>query len=860
MRNSTLKICAMLLVFCTSAIHLQAMDEWDGVTIAKGFYSGTGTKANPYKIFTASQFLYFIQQVKDGNTFNGQHIELCNDIAFSHEAISGGDFYGDFDGNDHTIQVNAYWRYQDNWYSWRLFDLYGSMHDVQFVRANGMMSIYEGGILYNCRFEFPNGSYHGSWTVFLNGGTIANCVSNSANFKNGSKYGGSYGLVYGNQSNSYSSNCYFPITSRPYGNDTPASNYYGVIENCGEEAGNDWVSSHTERAYKSWPLTFNPTYPDYNVTMTFVDEYGFVSYDAKTYLANSTIGELPIPDVDNTFLGWKCNGKYVQSTDVITHDMVLYADWKHEIKVQPTIYEPSVFTNDKEHANYQWYYQERMPIFFEDITNSTSTQTKYIEVSDDDVILSFDFEAHGYEHSGNYSDYEEEAWITVNGETIVYVYSEKEGSYSCQVSAGTHKISCRRSDITNIRISCPTDTLANETSSVLPKQTIMNRPGAYFCKVTYSNNGDELISDFVDYEKLTTIDNVTYVVNEDATATVLWAADNAVDITIPETVIYNNTSYPVTSISSKAFVDCTSLESIKCKAQNIPVLLGGTTFEELNPSNLTLYVLIGNESAYSKAEGWKEFGKIIGVETEVELVDGQTFTNNNNKVIDNITYTRTLPNLEWNSLFVPFEIPVSDLTDYYDVAYINDIHSYDWDFNGEIDQMEMEVIYIKEGTLHANHPYLIRAKYDGAKEMTIGVTDATLYSSAKADRTSITCSSAYTNFEVVGTYEKMTAEELNGCYAINTSGAWTQITNGGELNPFRLYMTITSRDGSPVKVSQSAQARINIRVQGEDTETDITDTENRKVKTENVDLTGRRVERIQNGIYIVNGKKVVSTQ
>ena len=856
MRNITLKFCAMLLVFCTSAIHLQAMDEWDGVTIAKGFYSGTGTKANPYRIFTASQFLYFIQQIKDGNTFSGKYIELCNDIAFNHDkAVNGiGDFYGDFDGNDHTIIIDD--DGQED-YSWQFCKLYGSIHDVQFIDAYSIMRIYTGGILYNCRFEF-NG-YHGSYTIGLEGGTIANCVSNSAYFKNSYKYGGASGFI-SSGSTGNCSNCYFPITSCSYGNDIPAQNYYGIIENCGEEAGNDWVLSHTERAYKSWPLTFNPTYPDYNVTMTFVDEYGFVSYDAKTYLANSTIGELPIPDVDHTFLGWKYNGTYVQSTDVITHDMVLYADWKHEIKVQPTIYEPSVLCNDKEHAKYQWYYQERMPIIFDDITNSTSTQTKYIEVSDDDVILSFDFDAYGYVVSGKYNDYEREAWISVDGKTIVSVYSYKKGTYSCQVSAGTHRISCERSDISNIRISCPTDTLANETSSVLSKLTIMNRPGAYFCKVTYSNNGDELISDFVDYEKLTTTDNVTYVVNEDATATVLWVADKAVDITILETVYYDGVNYPVTSISSKAFVDCTSLASIKCKTLDVPALLGNTTFEGLNASNVTLYVLIGNESAYSKAEGWKEFGEIIGVETEVELVDGQTFTNNNNKVIDNITYTRTLPNLEWNSLFVPFEIPVSDLTDYYDVAYINDIHSYDWDFNGEIDQMEMEVIYIKEGTLHANHPYLIRAKYDEAKEMNIVVTDATLYSSAKADRTSITCSSAYTKFEVVGTYEKMTAEELNGCYAINTSGAWTQITNGGELNPFRLYMTITSRDGSPVKFSQSAQARINIRVQGEDTETDITDTENRKVKTENFDLTGRRAERMQNGIYIVNGKKVVNTQ
>ena len=451
MKKSTIKFCVMLFAFCISAIHLQAMDEWDGVTIAKGFYSGTGTKANPYKIFTASQFLYFIQQTKDGNTFEGQYIELCNDIAFSNEAISGGNFYGDFDGNDHTIQVNLYWKNRDDWYSWRIFNLYGSMHDVQFVRANGVMSIYTGGILYNCRFEFPNG-YHGYWTVYLEGGTIANCVSNSAYFQNTSKYGGAMGLVYGYESSSHCSNCYFPITSYSYGG-TLAKNYYGVVESCGEEAGNDWVLSHTERAYKSWPLTFNPTYPDYNVTITFVDEYGLVSYDAKTYLANSTIGELPIPNVDNIFLGWKCNGTYVQSTDVITHDMVLYADWKHEIKAQPTIYEPSVSCNDKEHATYQWYYQKKMPLLYEDLSSGSSKVE--ITIPEDNLVLSFDFIAYGHTASG-YSGDDEEAWICVDGNEIVYVWDPESGSYSCVLSAGTHTITRRRSSLSNICISYPT--------------------------------------------------------------------------------------------------------------------------------------------------------------------------------------------------------------------------------------------------------------------------------------------------------------------------------------------------------------------------------------------------------------------
>lgn len=556
MRNSTFKLCAMLLAICTSTIHLQAMDEWDGMTIAKGFYSGTGTKTNPYRIFTASQFLYFIQQIKDGNTFSGKYVELCNDIAFSHDAVRGlGAFYGDFDGNDHKIQVN---KDGDESYYWTFCYLYGSMHDVQFVNAYNLMSIYTGGILYNCRFEF-NG-YHGSYTVNLEGGTIANCVSNSAYFKNSYKYGGASGFVNGDyQSNGYCSNCYFPITSISYGGNTPATNYYGIIESCGEEAGNDWVLSHTERAYKSWPLTFTPTYPEF------------------------------------------------------------------QIQEQPKTYSPSVVCPNSDEALYLWCYQERMPITFEDITFSSNTQTKTIVVPYDNMVLSFDLEADGYSYTG-YGDGESEpAWISINGENIVHVYNDKECYYSCQLYAGTCEISCVRSDIRNIRLTYPTETLSDETSSVLSKQTIMERPGAYFCQVSYGEGCDVMNSDYVDYEKLLTIDDVTYVVNEDSTATVLWATDMAVDITIPETVNYDNVGYPVTSIASKAFADCTSLENVNCKSSDVPALLGGTTFEELIPSDITLYVPIGSESAYSAANGWKEFSEILGIETEVDP-DPETYS------------------------------------------------------------------------------------------------------------------------------------------------------------------------------------------------------------------------------------------
>ena len=76
-------------------------------------------------------------------------------------------------------------------------------------------------------------------------------------------------------------------------------------------------------------------------------------------------------------------------------------------------------------------------------------------------------------------------------------------------------------------------------------------------------------------------------------------------------------------------------------------------------------------------------------------------------------YKRTLlADSRWNALYVPFEIPVAKIADKYDVAYINDVRLYDSDNDGEIDEnaMEVEVVYVKSGTLHANTPYLIRVK------------------------------------------------------------------------------------------------------------------------------------------------------
>lgn len=248
---------------------------------------------------------------------------------------------------------------------------------------------------------------------------------------------------------------------------------------------------------------------------------------------------------------------------------------------------------------------------------------------------------------------------------------------------------------------------------------------------------------------------------------------------------------------------------------------------------------------------------------ECTIVDGEVedfefVCTSNVSQVETLTYTRTLVNMLWNPLYVPFKIPYEDLEENYEVAYINAMHSYDNDDNGEIDDMVMEIVKVKAGTLKPNHPYLIKAKNEEAKEMSIVQENATLY---PAKITTLDCSSVYTKFEITGTYQKMTSEELNGSLVISTDGAWKKLSSTSTLKPFRFYLTISSREGSPVEIAEEAMSHVRIRVMGEEdnaTGIDEVNTANDEQKSEIYDLYGRRVSApAKGGVYIINGKKVI---
>ena len=282
---------------------------------------------------------------------------------------------------------------------------------------------------------------------------------------------------------------------------------------------------------------------------------------------------------------------------------------------------------------------------------------------------------------------------------------------------------------------------------------------------------------------------------------------------------------------------------------------------------------VDNDGAGNTLSLW-ESGELTGVTTgnnvwqiydvaehrEVVIPDGSVgnYAADADQHCDVLSYMRTLPNKQWNALYVPFKIPYSSLSGNYDVAYVNSIHSYDNDEDGQIDKLTMEVVKIKDGTLKANHPYLIRAKDEESRAMNLVLKNTTLCATKSM---TLDCSSVYTMYEITGTYSTMTSDDLKNSLVITTSGAWQRLSSSSSLKPFRFYLTISSREDSPVELEESALSRINICVQGEDDfSTGIEEgmSETPANASPVYDLSGRRVKvPTKGGVYIVNGKKVV---
>ena len=315
----------------------------------------------------------------------------------------------------------------------------------------------------------------------------------------------------------------------------------------------------------------------------------------------------------------------------------------------------------------------------------------------------------------------------------------------------------------------------------------------------------------------------------------------------------------VTGIGDCAFSDIPNGAVITCLSYDQKIKIDDVQQSPFNPNSVLRVYYTPN---YSELSSY--FSSVEGIPVTITdgAVDKYEDIYEEDILLSCMEYKRTLlADSRWNALYVPFEIPVAEIADKYDVAYINDVRLYDSDNDGEIDEnaMEVEVVYVKSGTLHANTPYLIRVKKTLSAEAKEAARAMNLALSTKlchAEEKDYNCSSLYKKFTFGGIYKKKTDEELPGAYAISSDGIWHPMSAGSSLNPFRIYMKIENRDGTPFQPDAS-EAGIRIRVAGEDNATGIVETEGDNGKAEIYDIAGRRVQNPAKGIYVVNGKKTV---
>ena len=309
----------------------------------------------------------------------------------------------------------------------------------------------------------------------------------------------------------------------------------------------------------------------------------------------------------------------------------------------------------------------------------------------------------------------------------------------------------------------------------------------------------------------------------------------------------------VTSIAQDAFADCSSLKTITCR-NVVPPTCEVDAFLNVDMGTCALEVPLNSVTTYRETSPWSGFNISAIVPQTLVLNDGENFENEENMIVESITYTRNFKNTNWQALYVPFEIPYENIKDDFVVAYINDVHQFDDDDDGAIDRTQVEAIKVTGGVLRANYPYMIRAKVAGEKSIT--VTDATLYAT---EENSIDCSSVFDTYTFTGTYSKIPASELpkeEGYYALS-GGSWKQFASGAtsSLGAFRIYMKIDSRDANATVEARA----IEMRVIGDDEE-GATGVENPAFETQKseliYDLQGRRVENPAKGLYIVDGRKV----
>lgn len=254
------------------------------------------------------------------------------------------------------------------------------------------------------------------------------------------------------------------------------------------------------------------------------------------------------------------------------------------------------------------------------------------------------------------------------------------------------------------------------------------------------------------------------------------------------------------------------------------------------------------------------FTETISTGATISVADAVVFSSGGTVVYDELTYSRTFTNTNWQALYVPFSIPIDSLSAHgLQVAELNDTHQ--WDFNGDgvADSTRVEFFTLTSGNTEANNPYLIRATEPTTLSLTLKDIEV-----KAAEENSIECSSTKQKFTFVGTYTGVNGADMynHNYYGMSGGGLKRVSSTSVSLKPQRWYMKIENKNGSPVNYFAPS---IRFTVDGIDEEEEETSaivdmcTESRNRHKAFYSLEGIRQNTAptQRGMYVRQGKKLI---
>ena len=170
---------------------------------------------------------------------------------------------------------------------------------------------------------------------------------------------------------------------------------------------------------------------------------------------------------------------------------------------------------------------------------------------------------------------------------------------------------------------------------------------------------------------------------------------------------------------------------------------------------------------------------------EITINDDELLEYTNESIIEDciIKYIRTFTDFNWQALYVPFELPTTQLNDDFEIAAINNFHQYDDDNDGIFDRTVLEIRSVTSGqTLLPNYPYLIKAKSIGTK--VILLDGVVLY---PTEIYTIDCSSVEIKYEFTGTYSTLQDIRSSSFYTLINGQLCKSLSNSDIIPPFRWY-------------------------------------------------------------------------